>query len=149
MPTDLFEKVIDVNLRGVFLATKYAAAAMRAAGKGGKIINITSIDALHLSMEGLAAYDASKHGVWGFTNNAALEYADDRIWINAIAPGGVATPGTGVGNPNAAIPAGVIEAMMQTIPMHRMGDADEIAKVALFLASDMSSLHDRFADRGG
>ena len=52
---------------------------------GGKIINITSIDALHPSMVGLAHYDASKHGVWGFTKNSALELAPHKVWVNAIA----------------------------------------------------------------
>src|SRR3990167_11333493 len=66
-----FEKVMHVNLRSVFLTTKYAAEVMKNHG-GGKIINITSIDALHPSMIGLAHYDASKHGVWGFTKNSAL-----------------------------------------------------------------------------
>ena len=60
-------KVIAINLRGVFLTTKYISEQMIKQEKGGKIINITSIDALHPSAIGLAHYDASKHGVWGFT----------------------------------------------------------------------------------
>ena len=55
-------------------------------GRGGKIINITSIDAIHPSGIGLAFYDASKHGLWGFTKNLALELAPHQIWVNAIAP---------------------------------------------------------------
>jgi len=93
-----FDKIISINLKGVFLATKAAAAQMIAQGKGGKIITITSVDALHPSMVGLAAYDASKHGVWGFTKNVALELAPHHIWVNAIAPGPVRTPGTGANN---------------------------------------------------
>src|SRR5581483_5020252 len=89
-----FEEVLHVNLLSVFLATKYAADIMRTQG-GGKIINISSIDALHPSLTGLAHYDASKHGVWGFTKSTALELAPDNIQVNAIAPGGIATPGTG------------------------------------------------------
>ena len=92
MTEEQFEKVMHVNLRSVFLTTKHAAEVMRGQG-GGKIINITSIDALHPSMVGLAHYDASKHGAWGFTKNSALELAADKIWVNAIAPGGIATPG--------------------------------------------------------
>ena len=88
-----FEKVIMVNLEGVFLCTKYVSEQMKKQKKGGKIINVTSIDALHPSMVGLAHYDASKHGVWGFTKNVALELAPHKIWVNAIAPGGIATPG--------------------------------------------------------
>src|SRR3989338_7708532 len=85
-----FDKVLSINLGGVFLCTKYAAEQMIRQGKGGKIINITSIDALHPSSVGLAHYDASKHGVWGFTKNSALELAPHKIWVNAIAPGGIA-----------------------------------------------------------
>lgn len=139
-----FDKILAVNLEGVFLATKYASEQMIAQGKGGKIINITSIDALHPSMVGLAAYDASKHGLWGFTKNAALELAQHRIWVNAIAPGGITTPG--VQKLQAAAPAvpgsdmqKIMEAFLAKIPMRRMGEPDDIGKVALFLASDMSS----------
>jgi len=133
-----FSRVIQVNLTGVFLATKHAAEIMRRHGNGGKIINVTSIDALHPSMIGLAHYDASKHAVWGFTKNAALELAFDNITVNAIAPGGVATPGT-TGDGSIELPPGVMEQFTAKIPMHRMGTADEIGTVALFLASGMSS----------
>jgi 2-deoxy-D-gluconate 3-dehydrogenase len=111
---------------------------------GGKIINITSIDAIHPSMVGLAHYDASKHGVWGFTKNSALELSADKIWVNAIAPGGIATPGVAAMQPDTATADSEAlkkqtEAFMAKIPMHRMGEPDEIGMVALFLASDMSS----------
>ncbi|MDQ3099002.1 MAG: SDR family oxidoreductase [bacterium] len=139
-----FEKVINVNLKGVFLTTKYVSHAMITAGNGGRIINITSIDALHPSSIGLAHYDASKHGVWGFTKNSALELALHKIWVNAIAPGGVLTPGTQKLQKDIPMPQGVdmnklMEAFMQKIPMKRMGEPDDIGKVALFLASDMAS----------
>ncbi len=135
-----FERVMHVNLRSVFLTTKYAAEVMKAEG-GGKIINITSIDALHPSMIGLAHYDASKHGAWGFTKNSALELAQYNIQVNAIAPGGVATPGVAAMSKGASAEqmAESTKIFMASIPMHRMGEPDEIAKVALFLASDMSS----------
>lgn len=140
MTEEQFEKVMHVNLRSVFLTTKYAADIMKQQG-GGKIINITSIDALHPSMIGLAHYDASKHGVWGFTKNSALELAEHNIWVNAIAPGGVATPGVAAMSQGASAEQmeASTKAFMATIPMHRMGESDEIGKVALFLASDMSS----------
>lgn len=139
-----FEKVLSVNLKGVFLCTKYIAEQMIKQGKGGKIINITSIDALHPSSVGLAHYDASKHGVWGFTKNVALELAPYKIWVNAIAPGAVLTPG--VQKMQVAMPSSedvdmnkVMETFLAKIPMHKMGEPDDIGKVALFLASDMSS----------
>lgn len=135
-----FEKVMHVNLRSVFLTTKHAAEVMKQQG-GGKIINITSIDALHPSMVGLAHYDASKHGVWGFTKNAALELAEHKIWVNAIAPGGIATPGVAAMSQGASTEQmeAQTKTFMSKIPMHRMGDPDEIGLVALFLASEMSS----------
>lgn len=139
-----FEKVLAVNLGSVFLTTKYSAEVMKHQANGGKIINVSSIDAIHPSMVGLAHYDASKHGLWGFTKNAALEFAPHKIWINAIAPGGIQTPGvaamhTGAPASSNIDPKQMIEAFLSKIPMHRMGDPDEIGKVALFLASDMSS----------
>lgn len=139
-----FDKVLSINLKGVFLCTKYVSMQMIRAGHGGKIINITSIDALHPSSIGLAHYDASKHGVWGFTKNVALELAPHKIWVNAIAPGGVLTPGVQKLQKDQPIPQAVdMSKMMETflakIPMHRMGEPDDIGKVALFLASDMSS----------
>jgi 2-dehydro-3-deoxy-D-gluconate 5-dehydrogenase len=138
MSTQMFDHVIAVNLRGLYLCTKYGAEAMIEQKRGGKIINITSIDAVHPSMVGLAHYDASKHGAWGFTKNAALEYAPHGIAVNAIAPGGITTPGTAVMETGADTSA-VIEAFMRRIPMRRMGQPDDIGKVALFLASNMSS----------
>lgn len=139
-----FENVLSVNLKGVFLCTKYASEQMIKQGKGGKIINITSIDALHPSSVGLAHYDASKHGVWGFTKNVALELAQHKIWVNAIAPGGIMTPGVQKAQSAHPTTAGVdmnktMETFLAKIPMHRMGEPDDIGKVALFLASDMSS----------
>lgn len=143
MTKEDFERVIKVNLEGVFLTTKYAAEQMKTAGKGGRIINVTSIDALHPSMVGLAHYDASKHGEWGFTKNVALELAPHKIWVNAIAPGGIQTPGTeamqAAGTPVPGVDSkAMAEAFLAKIPMHRMGEPDDIGKVALFLASDLS-----------
>lgn len=134
-----FEKILAVNLKSVFLFTKSAAEVMIKQGRGGKIINITSIDALHPSSVGLAVYDASKHGLWGFTKNTALELAPHNIQVNAIAPGGIATPGTGAGGPTTPEMKIVLKKFLEKIPMKRMGQPDDIGKVALFLASDLSS----------
>lgn len=138
MSEEEFEHVIRTNLRSVFLTTKHASAVMKTQG-GGKVINITSIDALHPSMVGLAHYDASKHGVWGFTKNSALELAEHKIWVNAIAPGGIQTPGVEAMQAEGPANPEMIKAFMAKIPMHRMGEPDEIGTVTLFLASDMSS----------
>ena len=137
-----FEKVIAVNLKSVFLCTKYASEQMIRQNRGGRIINITSIDALHPSSVGLAHYDASKHGVWGFTKNVALELAPYKIWVNAIAPGGIATPGVAKLQKGSQVTIDMkkmLEVFLAKIPMHRMGEPDDIGKVALFLASEMAS----------
>ena len=140
MPTADFEKVLNVNLKSVFMFTKAASAVMIKAGNGGKIINITSVDAIHPSGVGLATYDASKHGLWGFTKNVALELAPHKITVNAVAPGGIATPGTGMGS-GKVDPAmeELVKKFVARIPMQKFGEADDIGKVVLFLASNMSS----------
>ncbi len=144
MTFDQFDKILAVNLEGVFLTTQYASKQMIAQGRGGKIINITSVDAIHPSMMGLSAYDASKHGLWGFTKNAAIELAQHKIWVNAIAPGGIMTPGIaklqqGAPQPGGMDPKAMLEVFLKRIPIHRFGEPDDIGKVALFLASNMSS----------
>jgi 2-deoxy-D-gluconate 3-dehydrogenase len=144
MSLEDFERVLAVNLKSVFMSTQAVANKMIDQGKGGKIINITSIDALHPSSPGLAHYDASKHGVWGFTKNVALELAPHNISVNAVAPGGITTPGTQSAQSDVKIPEGVdmqkmMEGFLNKIPLHRMGEPDDIGKVVLFVASDMSS----------
>ena len=134
-----FERILAVNLKGVFLCTQAAAAQMIKQGRGGKIINISSVDAVHPSMVGLATYDASKHGVWGFTKNVALELAPHHIWVNCIAPGGVNTPGVGAGQAASKEMQAGTDAFFARIPMKRIGEPDDIGKVALFLASGLAS----------
>lgn len=131
MDSKTFDRVLAVNLRSLFLTCRAVAEHMIEHNNGGRIINITSIDALHPSLAGLAAYDASKHGAWGFTKNIALELAQWRITVNAIAPGLVLTPG--VGSPEQ------IKDYAAANPLQRYADPDEIAAVALFLASPWSS----------
>ena len=142
MDLKFWEKIQAVNLRSVFLGCREAARAM-AKNPGGVIINVASIDALHPSMVGLAAYDASKHGVWGFTKNFALEVAKQSIRVNAIAPGGISTEGVEAMT-EGAVKTGAtmnesIKAFTAKIPLGRFGEPDEIATVALFLASDASA----------
>lgn len=144
MTDEDWDRIMNVNLKGIFHCTQAAAAQMIKQGRGGKIINITSIDALHPSSMGLAHYDASKHGAWGFTKNVALELAPHKIWINAIAPGGIQTPGAAASQSKVKLPKGVdmevmLKGFMAKIPMGRMGEPDDIGKVALFLASEASS----------
>lgn len=135
------ERVLAINLQAAIVLTHHAAVAMIARGRGGRILNITSIDAVRPSMAGLAAYDASKHGLWGFTKSAALELAPHGITVNALAPGGISTPGAaasmvGVAPGEAAAAAA---RFLERIPLGRMGVPDDIAKVALAMVSDVGS----------
>lgn len=140
---ETFSRVIAVNLRGTVLCSQQAARRMLAQQRGGRIINVTSVDALHPSVVGLAHYDASKHAAWGFTKSLALELAPHGIWVNAIAPGGIATPGTAVVPTDAPTDAPTDQDarthFLSRIPMGRMGEPDDIGRVALFLASDLAS----------
>jgi 2-deoxy-D-gluconate 3-dehydrogenase len=139
---EAWQKVIDVNLTGLAFVSKAVGSRMVEQGNGGKIINIASIDALHPSMVGLAAYDSSKGGVLMFTRAFALEMAQHGVNVNAIAPGGINTEGTSVPLQNSGMTAEQMAAMMEQfaaqIPVGRMGAPDDIAKVVVFLASPAS-----------
>ena len=113
--------------------------------KGGRIINVASIDALHPTGN-LTAYDSSKGGLVMMTKAIALELGKSGINVNAIAPGGIQTPGAQQGALTMMQASGLkpadFEAMGKTftarIPLGRQGDPDDIATVALYLASDAS-----------
>jgi 2-dehydro-3-deoxy-D-gluconate 5-dehydrogenase len=137
MTPGFFDHVIAVNLHGLVFISKAAALAMVKQGGGGKIVNVASIDSLHPSAVGLAAYDASKGGVLMFTKNFALEMAPHGVTVNAIAPGGINTEGAAKNMPamTAEQAAALGAAFMRMIPLARMGEPDDIAKVAVFLAS--------------
>ena len=140
MEEALWRKVHDVNLKGLFLCSREAAKQMVAQGRGGRIINIASVDAFHPSGVGLAHYDASKGGVVMFTKSLALELGPHHIQVNGIAPGSIATEGAAAAT--AGLAPAALEAMAaafaQRIPLKRAGTPDDIATVALFLASDMA-----------
>jgi 2-deoxy-D-gluconate 3-dehydrogenase len=140
MTADQFDRVQEVNLRGAFLCAREAGRRMRDQGTGGVIVNVTSIDALHPSSVGLAHYDASKHGLWGFTKNLALELAPFGIRVNALAPGAVATPGAAAAQSTSDVdPQDLLVGFLARIPLRRIGQPDDIARMALVLASDVSS----------
>lgn len=137
MDVAMWDKIQAVNLRGLFLCNREAARSMISTG-GGVIINIGSVDSVHPSMIGLAAYDASKHGVWGFTKNLALEVAKKGVRVNAIAPGGIATEGLEQ-TMGAETMRESIKAFAAKVPMGRLGEPDDIGTVTLFLASDAAA----------
>ena len=127
-----WQQVIDINLNGVFYGMKYQIEAM-AKSTGGVIINISSI----LGVVGTAnspAYVAAKHGVIGLTKAAAIEYADRNIRINAVCPGYILTPLL----TNNLTPE-VMKAAEALHPMKRLGNADEVSSLVLFLSSPQAS----------
>ena len=131
-PIDGWDKVIAVNLSGVFYGMRYQIPAMLKNG-GGTIVNMASI----LGKVGFpmsSAYVSAKHGVVGLTENAALEYATQGVRVNAVGPGFIRTPLLD-NNLNAEQLAGI--AAMH--PMQRLGEANEVAELVLWLVSDKSS----------
>ena len=139
MKPELFDKVYTLNLKAAAFTCREAARQMIKQGTGGKIVVIASIDSIHPSSVGLAAYDSSKGGVLMFTKNFALEVAKYGINVNAIAPGGIATEGSSLSSPMSKMSKEEIEKItagfIAQIPPGRMGLPDDIAKVAMFLAS--------------
>ena len=133
MKEEDFDRVIAINLRGVFLGMKYSLPHMVKNG-GGSIINTASIAGL-VGLKSAAAYCAAKAGVIALTRVAALEYGRYNIRVNAICPGAIDTPMVRrVGGGEAPGPA-----MQRISSLNRVGQPEEIAKMALFLASDDSS----------
>jgi 2-deoxy-D-gluconate 3-dehydrogenase len=139
---ELWDKVLNTNLKGVFLYSQAAARVMAKAKKGGKIINMCSVDALKPTGM-IAHYNASKGGALMLTKALALELAPMNILVNAIAPGGIATPGTAnlaetmLGDAGLD-PEEITREFINSVPLARWGEPDDIAKVALFLASSAS-----------
>lgn len=123
-----WDKVMDVNLKGVFFCTKEAAAILP---EGGRIINISSIAAIQ-GFAGLVHYCTSKGGVNGMIRALALEMAPRKITVNGVAPGAIQTPG-------AQMPEENIKQTLAGVPMARMGQPEDIANAVVFLASEKSS----------
>jgi NAD(P)-dependent dehydrogenase (short-subunit alcohol dehydrogenase family) len=130
-----WDRVIDINLKGVWLCMKYQIPYMREQG-GGVIVNMSSVAGLSSSLQRFPAYVASKHAVIGLTKVAAAEYAKAGIRINALCPGFIHTP--------------MIESKVQDntelktwvnnqVPIGRLGTPEEIAEVAIWLCSDTAS----------
>ncbi|MCI0390973.1 MAG: SDR family oxidoreductase [Acidobacteria bacterium] len=133
---EIWQKTLDVNLRGVFLCTQIVARLMVKQGGDGAIVNMASTNGL-VGEVGLVAYNASKFGVVGLTMTAAIELAPHNIRVNAAAPGMIRT----------RLSQAVLDAdpelaqsyLRDKIPMARFGEPDEVAAVVAFLASDEAS----------
>lgn len=135
-PTEIFDKVMAINVRGVWLNMKYALKKMRATGKGGAIINTASGAAL-VGNRDCAPYAASKHAVLGLTRSAALEVASEGIRVNAICPGPIDTRMMRSIEEQQDKPGDTAHlCIIANIPARRYGTASEIAKLVAFLASD-------------
>jgi 3-oxoacyl-[acyl-carrier protein] reductase len=124
--------VLDVHLKGTFLCTKAVAAGMREGGRGGAIVNISSISA-KIGNFGQANYASAKAGIVALTKVTAREYAKYGVRANAIQPGMIETPMT------RALGEERLARSVAETPLGRLGRPEEVAAVALFLASDLSS----------
>ncbi len=131
MKEENFDRVLDINLKGVYNTCKNAISYM-IKQKSGKIINISSVVGV-IGNAGQSNYAASKAGVIGFTKSIAKEVASRGITVNAIAPGFIQSDMTDVLSEN------VKNAMLDVIPLRRFGAAEDVAKVVAFLASDEGS----------
>lgn len=132
-PVELWRSTFDTNMTGTFLCSREAVRRMLAAGKKGRIVNISSQAALRGSQSGKTAYDASKGAIRSFTISLGLEMAKHGICVNCVAPGLMYTE----------MLAAVIDANREKYesrsPLHRVGKVEEIASVVVFLASDRAS----------
>jgi NAD(P)-dependent dehydrogenase (short-subunit alcohol dehydrogenase family) len=129
---DAFDRLIAVNLKGVWLCMKYELLQMQRQGGGGAIVNTASIAGL-AGLPTSCAYVAAKHGVVGLTKTAAIEYAEDGIRVNAVCPGYIRTPMTAPMTPERS------EAILAQTPAKRMGSPEEIAEMVVWLCSDRAS----------
>jgi NAD(P)-dependent dehydrogenase (short-subunit alcohol dehydrogenase family) len=126
-----FDRMLAVNLTGVFLCMKHEIAHMLGLG-GGAIVNTASVAGL-VGLPTAASYVAAKHGVVGLTRTAALEYAQDGIRVNCVNPGYVKTPMTD------SVMAERYERLMTRVPVHRLGLPEEIAEAVVWMCSDKAS----------
>ena len=131
--SDEWDKVMDINAKGVFLGTKHAIPAMRDAG-GGSIVNISSVAGL-VGSRATSAYNASKGAVRLLTKSTAIQYASDGIRANSVHPGTIETPMTEgfLADPSMR------QDRMDRTPIGRLGKPEDVAYGALFLASDEAS----------
>jgi len=131
MTEEDWDKVLNINLKGTFNCTKAVLSKM-VEQKSGNIINISSIAGAVVGYMNLVHYASSKGGMLGFTRAAALELAQYKIRVNAIAPGAILTPGT------KAVGKDILEQIKQSNPLKMLGEPKDIANLVVFLASEES-----------
>lgn len=134
LATEEWDRVINIDLKGVWLCMKYELQQMRKQGSG-VIVNCSSLGGL-VGLPGRSAYHAAKHGVLGLTKSAATEYASKGIRINAVCPGTIATPMV-----TDMLDSGDLseEDAVKAMPIHRLGTAKEVSDTVLWLCSPMST----------
>jgi NAD(P)-dependent dehydrogenase (short-subunit alcohol dehydrogenase family) len=136
-----FDHMISLNLKGAFLAMRHELRVMSARGQGGAIINIASTAGLR-GTKNRALYAAAKHGVIGLTRCAALDYADQRIRVNAICPGAIDTPQLGkvlASRYPGVEPDETKRRVASHYALGRIGVPDDVAELVVWLAGDGSS----------
>ena len=139
-PIDGWDKIIGINLSGVFYGMRHQIPAMLANG-GGAIVNMASV-AGKVGLANAGGYTAAKHGVVGLTKTAAVEYGTRGIRVNAVGPGFIRTPLLGkraVMDTAGDTADDEMQALAALHPMKRLGEAAEVAELVLFLASDRAS----------
>jgi NAD(P)-dependent dehydrogenase (short-subunit alcohol dehydrogenase family) len=136
---DNWQRTLAVNLTGTFLSVRAEIQAMLEAGNGGSVVNLASNFGL-VGKERIPAYCASKHGVIGLTKSAALDYARSGIRVNAVCPGPIDTPLlTGIEKAMGAAGAAMRQEVEDSVPMGRVGLADEVGELVAWLCSDPAS----------
>ncbi len=133
---EVFKKVIDINLLGVYYGMKYVIPELQKNG-GGKIVNVASVGGIR-GVINQTAYVATKHAVAGMTKNAALEYGKDNILTNAIAPGAILTPmvAEAFNQVNPADPKAAETEYASRNPTRRLGDPKDVGNLVAYLLSD-------------
>ncbi len=134
-PDEVWDRIVEINMRGTWLAMRHQVAALLAGGRGGAIVNVASTLGLRGSPFA-SAYSASKHGVIGLTRTAAIEYAQAGVRINAVCPGAIDTP---MMDETFDRFPGFRESLVAFVPMGRLGRPGEVASAIAWLLSDAAS----------
>jgi NAD(P)-dependent dehydrogenase (short-subunit alcohol dehydrogenase family) len=135
-----WDRVLDVNLRGTLIGAREAARAMIASGRGGVIVNVASTAAYRAAGPGVAHYVASKFGVRGLTQSLAVELGAQGIRVLAVAPTVTLTPGLEAERAPLEQAGFVLDELGSQLPLGRVAVPDDVARVVLFCASDLSLL---------
>jgi NAD(P)-dependent dehydrogenase (short-subunit alcohol dehydrogenase family) len=130
-----WNRVISINLTGVWLSLKYQVKAMLTQGRGGAIVNISSIMG-QVAAPGIVAYNTAKHGVIGITKSAALDYAKSGIRVNSVCPGAIETEM--IERAREVNPA-VVQALEQATPLGRLGHVEDIGNMVVWLCSEQAN----------